>query len=49
LHEKYGGDDMPRLSIAIPKDSGSEDYIVEINLRKFTIMTYPRVRYLDGV
>ena len=49
MFEKYGGEDIPRLSIAIPKDSSSEDYIVELNLRKFTITTYPRVRYLNGI
>ena len=39
---------MPRLSIPIPT-SNKFDYIVEINLRRFAVLTYPRVKYIAGV
>lgn len=35
------------MSIAIPTDTGY-DHIVEINLRRFTVLAYPRVRYINA-
>jgi hypothetical protein len=49
LFEIYGGQDLPRLSIAVPTTSGKDDYIVEINLRKFNIVTFPNIRYFEGI
>ena len=40
---------MPRLSIPILTVNDKTDYIVEINLRRFAALTYPRVRYIAGV
>ena len=48
LYSKYGGTDMPRLSIAVPNGE-SLDHVVEVNLRKFKVVTYPKVRYITGV
>ena len=48
LFQIYGGVDVPRLSIALPSDTGRNDHIVEINLRRFKIVTFPRVKYLPG-
>lgn len=48
LHAKYGGVDLPRFSVSVPTASG-EDYLVEANLRKFKIVTYPKVRYTTGI
>ena len=50
LHERYGGIDVPRLSIELPKDNngGKNDFLVEINLRRFTTITFPRVKYIQG-
>lgn len=39
---------MPRLSIAVI-NGDSVDHVVEVNLRKFKIVTFPRVRYITGV
>lgn len=39
---------MPRLSIELPQDNGKSDFLVEINLRRFTTITYPRVKYIQG-
>jgi hypothetical protein len=47
LVDKYGGDSIPRLSIAVPTDDGY-DHIVEINMRRFTLLAYPRVRYISA-
>lgn len=38
---------MPRLSIEVQTNNGS-DQIVEINLRRFQILSYPRVKYIDA-
>ena len=48
LHSKYSGTDMPRLSIAV-LNGESVDHVVEVNLRKFKIVTYPKVKYITGV
>lgn len=47
LYNKYGGDSVPRLSIAVPTDDGI-DHIVEINLRRFTLIAFPKVRYIGA-
>ena len=39
---------MPRLSIAVPNGDNT-DHVVEVNLRKFKILTYPNVRYISGI
>jgi hypothetical protein len=49
LFEIYGGQDLPRLSIAVPTSTDKDDYIVEINLRKFNIVTLPNIRYFSGI
>lgn len=46
LYEIYGGTDMPRLSIQVPTSTDKYDHLVEINLRRFTTMTQPRVKYI---
>ena len=48
LFNKYSGVDIPRLSIAIPSGD-SIDYVVEVNLRKFKVVTFPKVRYITGI
>lgn len=48
LYSKYGGTDLPRLSIAVP-NGDSVDHVVEVNLRKFKVLTFPKVRYITGV
>jgi len=48
LHSKHGGTDIPRLSIAVI-NGDTTDHIVEINLRKFKVHTFPKVRYITGV
>lgn len=37
LYNKYGGTDLPRLSIAVI-NGDSVDHVVEVNLRKFKIV-----------
>ena len=37
LFERYGGEDLPRLSIAVATNSIKDDHLVEINLRRFTL------------
>ena len=49
LYDRYGGNDMLRLSIEVATTSTQVDHIVEINLRRFTVVTYPRVKYLQGL
>ena len=46
LYKIYGGNTIPRLSIAVPKEDGF-DYVVELNLRRFQIYSYPKVKYMD--
>jgi len=48
LFNKYNGVDIPRLSIAVP-NGDSIDHIVEVNLRKFKVVTFPKVRYITGI
>ena len=38
------------MSVAVPtSDPTKPDYIVEMNLRKFNIITFPRVKYCPKV
>ncbi len=48
LFSRYSGTDIPRLSIAV-LNGDSTDYVVEVNLRKFKVVTFPQVRYITGV
>ena len=48
LFNKYNGVDIPRLIIAVP-NGDSIDHIVEVNLRKFKVVTFPKVRYITGI
>lgn len=46
FHNKYGGREFRRKSIAVPTDDPSKpDYLVELQLRTFKIITWPRVKY----
>ena len=46
LYSKYGGNEVPRKSIAVPTDNPTRpDYIVEVQLRRFKILTWPKVKY----
>ena len=46
LHAQYGGAQIPRISVTVPtEDQTRPDFIVETSLRKFNIITYPRVKY----
>jgi hypothetical protein len=49
LYDKYQGTDLPRLSIALQTSSGVADHIVEINLRKFKLVSMPLVRYFQAI
>ena len=48
LYQRYGGTDLPRLSIA---DETSVDNIfdVEVNISRLSVMTYPKIRYISGI
>jgi hypothetical protein len=46
LHSRYGGTSIPRLSIKVNVGE-KEDHVVEVNFRKFNMVTYPRVKYLS--
>jgi hypothetical protein len=41
--------DIPRFSVAVPVGMDKTDYLVEINLRKFQIVSTPKVKYVNGV
>ena len=46
LFGKYGGNEIRRFSVAVPTDNPTRaDYVVEVQLRRFKILTWPRVRY----
>ena len=46
LHARYEGTSIPRLSIKV--NVGEKvDHVVEVNFRKFNMVTYPRVKYLS--
>ena len=43
---RYGGRPIRRFSITVPTEEPTRpDYVVEIQLRKFRIVTYPKVKY----
>lgn len=46
LFDRYGGNDLPRMSIGVQSQNDQVDHIVEISLRRFTALTYPRVKYI---
>ena len=46
LFARYGGVSIPRLSIKVNVGE-KEDHVVEVNFRKFNMVTYPRVKYLS--
>lgn len=41
--------DIPRFSVAVPVGMDRTDYLVEINLRRFQIVSTPRVKYINGI
>ena len=46
LYPKYGGNEMRRKSITVPTENPERpDYIVEVQLRRFKILTWPKVKY----
>ena len=46
LCDRYGGRPIRRYSIAVPtEDPTRPDHIVEVQLRKFKIQTWPKVKY----
>ena len=46
LFSKYGGRELRRKSICVPTDNPQRpDFIVEVQLRRFKIITWPRVKY----
>ena len=50
LYGKYGGKEVRRHSIAVPTDNPTRpDYVVEVELRHFRIVTWPRVKYFPTV
>lgn len=49
LYNKYGGKELRRKSIVVPTEIPDRpDYIVEIQLRKFRILTWPKVKYFPN-
>lgn len=50
LKNRYGSaTDIPRFSIAVPCGIEKTDYVVEINLRKFQIVSWPFVKYIKQI
>ena len=48
LFSKYGGQEVRRHSTSVPtEDQTRPDYTVEVNLRKFKILTWPKVKYFS--
>ena len=48
LYPKYGGNEMRRKSITVPTENPERpDYIVEVQLRRFKILTWPKVKYFS--
>lgn len=46
LCDRYGGRCIRRYSVAVPTDDPTRpDYIVEVQMRKFKIISWPKVRY----
>lgn len=45
LFDIYGGVDLRRFSIKVPKEDGGCDYIIEVHLRKFIIYGLPHVKF----
>ena len=50
LKSLYGAvNDIPRFSVAVPVGMDKTDYLVELNVRRFQIVSQPRVKYVNGV
>lgn len=50
LKSLYGAaNDVPRFSIAVPVGMDKTDFLVELNVRRFKIVSHPRVKYVNGV
>lgn len=50
LKSLYGAvNDIPRFSIAVPVGMDKTDFLVELNVRRFKIVSQPRVKYVNGV
>ena len=46
LSQRYGGRAIPRFSVAVPTVNPTQpDFIVECQLRKYKIVTWPKVKY----
>ena len=46
LSGRYGGKAIPRYSVAVPTVNPTQpDYIVECQLRKFKVCSWPKVKY----
>ena len=46
LHPRYGGNELRRKSIAVPTENPERpDFIVEVQLRRIKIVTWPKVKY----
>jgi hypothetical protein len=37
--------DIVRLSVPVPTAELKKDYVVELNLRRFKIRTFPKIKY----
>jgi hypothetical protein len=41
--------DIVRLSVPVPTADTKKDYIVELNLRRFKIRSFPNIKYNKGI
>ena len=41
--------DIVRFSVPVPTADMKKDYIVELNLRRFKIRSYPNIKYNKGI
>jgi len=41
--------DIVRLSVEVPTADEKKDFIVELNLRRFKIRTFPNIKYNKGI
>lgn len=50
LINRYGGNEIRRKSISVPTEEPTRpDYIVEVQLRRFKILTCPKVKYFPAM
>lgn len=48
LYKKYGGREIRRHSVAVQTENPLRpDYVVEVVLRRFKLLTYPKVKYFS--